>query len=221
VTPALVELAWGCYPGGRVQSQGRRQMPSDPRLQPLHVTVPVRHVTPSRGQREAAAPNRIAPGRAPSAGTVTEVAADDTDGSRTGQFDSSPQLEARSRGSERMLGSPFGWSVSAGMAAASRARVALPAKRDNSAATLGRVGGWAASRMRVEHAGGAFGRKPFREAGAPRVREGEMSGRAPSGRARAAPRASPPLLRGALRSRPARDRARRRRGESHRRHAPL
>jgi hypothetical protein len=39
------------------------------------------------------------------------------------------------------------------------------------------VDGWAASRMRVEHAGGAFGRKPFREAGAPRVREGEMSGR--------------------------------------------
>jgi hypothetical protein len=31
--------------------------------------------------------------------------------------------------------------------------------------------------MRVVRAGGAFGRKPFREAGLPRVREGEMSGR--------------------------------------------
>jgi hypothetical protein len=42
---------------------------------------------------------------------------------------------------------------------------------------LAGVDGSAASRRRVEHAGGAFGRKPFREAGSPRVREGEMSGR--------------------------------------------
>jgi hypothetical protein len=71
--------------------------------------------------------------------------------------------------------------------------VALPAKGDSSAATLEGVDGWAASRKGVEHAGGAFGRKPFREAGAPRVREGEMSGRGTlrgSARTPAASRAS-------------------------------
>jgi hypothetical protein len=37
--------------------------------------------------------------------------------------------------------------------------------------------GWGASRKRVEQAGGAFGRKPFSEAGAPRVREGASNRR--------------------------------------------
>jgi len=37
--------------------------------------------------------------------------------------------------------------------------------------------GWAASCLPVVRAGGAFGRKSFREAGAPGVREGEMCGR--------------------------------------------
>ena len=32
--------------------------------------------------------------------------------------------------------------------------------------------GWVVSRMRVVRAGGAFGRKPFREAGSPGAREG-------------------------------------------------
>ena len=68
--------------------------------------------------------------------------------------------------------------------------VALPAKRDSCAPRLRAWMGWAASCIRVVRAGGAFGRKSFREAGAPGVREGEMCGRgAPSGRAALNPRA--------------------------------